>query len=243
MPLIQGTGFVNPIAAGMPAIPNPTLAPNLAPAQGDHIFGDVLGAVETAFQAIFGGGAAWVSRMGSYNSTMRATWEGFGVVDYGHGALPPIVNRQGAAEPDEHAHVFGGYSQRLQWILCEITCAGFGPGGAGEVRKIGGYSKKWKKEVLRHFDDLLDHLVDSSALHFYIPTPTTIRNANPAQVRHNPISLAAANLYTTNTNGQGKARVQTVLTSYDTLRNSFEGLIGRFDGSTKTLNIVNDTWL
>lgn len=242
MPLITGTAFVNPVAGVMPAAPNPALAPNLAPAQGDHIFGDVLGTVETALQSIFGGGAAWVNRMGAYNGTMRTLWEGLGVVDYGHGALPPIVNRQGAAEPDEHAHVFGGYSVRLQWALCEITCTGFGPGGAGEIRQIGGYSKKWKKEVLERFDDLLAHLVDSSALHFYIPTPNAIRNANPAQVRHAPISLAAANLYTTNANGPGKARIQTVLASYSTLRSAFEGLIGRFEGNTKTLNPANDTW-
>ena len=243
MPLITGTKFVNRFGGEMRAAPNPATAGNLAPAQGDHIFGDVLGTVETALQSIFGGGAVWVNRMGTYNGTMRTVWEGLGVVDYGHGALPPIVNCQSAAELDEHANVFAGYSNLLQWALSEITCTGFGPGGVGEIRQIGGYSKKWKKEVLARFDDRLTHLVDSSVLNFHIPTPNAIHNANPARVRHATISLAAASLYTANANGIGKPRIQLVLASCSRLRGAFEGLIGRFEGNTKSLNPANNTWV
>lgn len=243
MPLIRNSPYNNPIALALPAAPNPALAVNLAPAQGDHLFGDVLGTIETALQNIFGGGAAWTARMSAYNATMRTVWDGMQLVDYGHGALPPVVNRAGATEPDEHAHVFGGYSQRLQWQLCEIVSTGFNPPPiGGEVRSIGGYSRAWKNSVLENLDELLAHLVDDTALRFYIATPNAIRAAAPLAVRHVAVSLAAANAYAAAHAGPGRARVQAVLLPYANLRSSVEGLISRFEGNIKTLNTVNDTW-
>lgn len=238
MPLIRGCAYPNPAGVALPAPPVAAAAPLLAPFQGDHLFGDVLGTIETSLQGIFGGGALWRTRMQNYSGTLRTVWDGLGGVDFGHGANPPLVNRNGAAEPDEHSHVFGGYSNRLQWNFCEIVCTGF---AAGEVRRIGGATRAWKTAVLSSLDDLLDHLVDSTAIAFYIASPNAIRNANPGAVRHVPMSLANAIIYAANHHGPGQNRVTRVLNAYGTLRNSVIGILDRFDGPIKTLN-ANNTW-
>lgn len=232
MPLITGCGFNNPIAAAFPSRPLAAAADRLAPAQGDHLFGDVLGSVETALQSIFGGGAVWPTRMQHYSPTLHSVWTGLDAVDLGHAANPPIVQRTGAAEPDEHAYVFGGYSRRLQWQLCEIVCTGF---AASEMRSIGGATRSWKTAVLNSFDDVMNHLVDSTALHFYIATPHGIRQANASTVNHTPISLAEAVVYASRHAGPGQRDVLRVLSNYSGLRTSFVGLLDRFDGPTKTL--------
>src|SRR3954454_5986931 len=88
MPPIQGCAYPNPVAAALPALPLANAAPPLAPNQGDHIFGDVIGVIETAMQNIFGGGQLWRARMQNYNAVLRTVWDGLDQVDFGHGALP-----------------------------------------------------------------------------------------------------------------------------------------------------------
>ncbi|KAA0998626.1 hypothetical protein FVF58_43660 [Paraburkholderia panacisoli] len=246
MPLLTIGAYQNPIAVAMPAAPLAAAAPALAPGQGDHVFGDVIGTIETALQSIFGGGAGWQTRMQKYNSTLASLWTALTALDLGHGALPPIVNRAGMAEPDEHSHMFGGYSHRFQWQLCELVATGFvaGPTGANiEVRVIGGATKAWRKGVMARFDDLIGHLVDSTALAFYITSPTVIRHA-AALVRHSAISLTAAVAYTTGHNGPGKLRVNTVLAQYASLRIAFESILLRLEneGGTRAYNAVDDSW-
>lgn len=240
MPLIQECIYQNPVAAALAPAPVAGAAPALAPAQGDHLFGDVVGTIETALQLIFGGGALWRNRMQTYNSTLRTIWDGLGTVDLGHGANPPIVQRNGAAEPDEHSHMFGGYSVRLQWNLCEVVCAGFV--NQAETRRVGGSVRAWKSNVLSSFDDLMNHLVDSTALAFYIATPNQIRQANAGVVRHAPMSLANAIVFTNGHNGPGKARVARVLTAYGGLRSAVSGLLDRFDGAVRTFNVATGAW-
>ena len=111
--------------------------------------------------------------------------DGLATVDFGHGANPPLVNRNGTPEPDGHSHVFGGYSNRLQWNLCEIVCTGFAP---GEVRRFACTTRAWESNVLSSFDELMNHLVDSTSIAFYIATPREIRPDNPGAVRHAPMS-------------------------------------------------------
>ncbi len=241
MSLITGCTYANPAGAALPILPVAAAAPSLAPAQGDHLFGDVVGTIETSFQLIFGGGANWTVRMRNYNSMLQVLWNGLSGVDFGHGNNPPLVNRNGLPEPDEHSHVFGGYSSLLQWNLCEIVCTGFPPEG-GESRRIGVASRAWKTAVLSSLDKLLNHLVDSTAIAFYIATPNAIRNANPGAVRHVPMSLTNAVTYAATHNGPGKNRVTQVLTTYQILRNSVTGLLDRFEGSEKVLNYPQDTW-
>jgi hypothetical protein len=241
MPLIAGCTYANPVGAALPAQPNAIAAPPLAPAQGDHLFGDVVGTIETALQSIFGGGERWQTRMRNYSAILDSLWAGLTAIDLGHGANPPVVQRNGAPEPDEHAHMFGGYSRRFQWHLCEIVCTGFVNGQ--ESRQIGGSTVAWKNNVLAGFDDLLANLVDSTALAFYINTPRAIRAANPAAVRHPTHSLAVARTYANNNPGRpGQARVLQVVTAYDSLRGSLDGLLYRLDGPTKKLDPATNTW-
>jgi hypothetical protein len=239
MPLPSGCNFQNPFAATMAPAPVVAAAPPLAPNQGDHVFGDVLGVIKTALEGIFGGGQLWQTRMRNYSEMMETLWIDLRNLDFGHGPQPPLVHRQGAHEPDQHAHMFGGYSARLQWELAEIVCSGFNP---GEDRRIGGYSKIWKSRVLGHFDDLMENLVDSTAMGFYIATPNQIRPANPATVAHAPLSLTDAMATATPLNGPGRAVVMAVLTRCMTLRGSFEGLLDRFDQRTKRWDVNANRW-
>jgi hypothetical protein len=208
--------------------------------QGDHIFGDVIGAINTAFQEIFGGGALVAHRIASYDSTLAMVWNGLAGVNLGHGAAPPLTQRTGVAEPDEHSYMFGGYSSRLQWQLCEIVSTGFNAGG--EDRYIGGGTAAWKRSVLASFDDLMNNLVDSTAIAFYIATPTVIRNASAA-TRHTPMSLANALTYANTHAGPGKATVSAVLASYGSLRNTLDGILSRLSGPTKRWDVGQSKFL
>lgn len=118
-------------------------------------------------------------------------------------------------------------------------CTGFAP---GEVRRIGGATRAWKNTVLGSFEELMNNLVDRTAIAFYISTPNAIRAANPGAVRHEPMSLANATLYAANHHGPGKNRVTQVLNVYGSLRGSVVGLLDRMDGPIKTLNVANNTW-
>ena len=88
MPLLSGCAYVNPFGQMLPDAPAAQDAGALAPMQGDHLFGDVIGSIETALMRIFGGGALWSTRMDSFNATLHTIWVGLGNVDLGHGALP-----------------------------------------------------------------------------------------------------------------------------------------------------------
>lgn len=240
MTLLRNGTYPNPIGANLPPAPVAAAAPSLAPAQGDHIFGDVIGVINTAFQQIFGGGALVAARIESYDSTLASVWNGLAGVNLGHGAAPPVTQRNGVAEPDEHSHMFGGYSNRLQWQLCEIVSTGFHAGA--EDRYIGGATAAWKKAVLASFDDLMNNLVDSTAIAFYIATPNAIRNASAA-TRHTPMSLANALTYTNNNAGPGKAAVSAVLASYGSLRNALAGILDRLSGPTQRWDAAKDKFV
>jgi hypothetical protein len=126
MPLNPHCSTSNPVGATMPAVPVTAGLQASANDQGDHVFGDVLGAIQTALAAIFGGGQNWQVRMNAYNTVLTSVWSDLSKLDYGHGANPPIVGRTPAgmagAEIDQHATVFGGYAKRLQWQMAEVVC-------------------------------------------------------------------------------------------------------------------------
>lgn len=240
MPIIPNCNQPNPMGAALPAAPVAAAAPNLAPAQGDHVFGDVVGVIGNALAAVFGGGANWPQRMAAYNATLAELWNGLTQVDLGHAAHgAPVVARAGAPEQDQHAHMFGGYANRLQWQIAEIVCAGYANGA--EVRRVGGATTAWRNAVLGALDDLLTVLVDDTALRAYIPNPNAIRQA-AAGVVHPPISLATATATAAALNGPGRANVQAILTRYGSLRGSVDGLLRRFDGPVKQLNPANNSW-
>ncbi len=238
MPLLPGCTFNNPINNGqIPAVPDPRQAPNLAPNQGDHVFGDVIGTVQTSLQNIFGGGAEWVNRFQGFSQPAFEQWQAFNRFDLGHtGNNQPIMQRNGAPEPDEHAYVFGIYSQRFQWSFCEIVCAGFVAGL--ESRQIGGGSSAWRTSVMSRFDDVLKRLVDQTALTAYLQAPQNIRQADPINVRHPVISLQEArdlaNL-TNQSNSQSKNRILQIYGNFHSARANLEGMLMRFDGPTRTI--------
>lgn len=240
MPLIPGCTFENPSGARLPGPPIAKQAPSLAPIQGDHLFGDVLGAIGTSLQMIFGGGAIWLTRMQNYYPTMVNLWDDLRRLDFGHATNAQLlVRRQGQTEQDQHAHVFGGFSNRMQWQFCEIVCEGFQEGR--EVRRIGGFTPNWKNAVLGSLEDLLNHLVDSTAIASYIANPNATRDANK-DVKHPPMSLADAGEYVKTHNGLGQPRVRQVLNNYAVLCMSVSTFIDRFNGPIKTLQPLGNTW-
>ena len=239
MPLLKTTNR-NPVAAVLPPVPAPGGATPLAPAQGDHVFGDVVGVIETALKAIFGSEAGLEGRIAGYNPTLATVWTGLKGVDFGHGPQQPVVQRQGSPEPDEHAHMFGGYGLRLQWWLAEIVDTGFRNGVT--ERKVGGATRAWANQVKGAVNDLLANLVDETALTAFVQAPRTVRPAQPAQVRHPAISLTRAGALVDRLQGPGKAAAQAVLTRYATVPNAVTGLIDRLEGSVRSFDHRTNKW-
>lgn len=241
MPLLQGCQFANPINNGQPpAVPAPIQAPQLAPNQGDHVFGDVIGMVETSLQNIFGGGQEWRHRFERYSQPAYEQWQAFNRFDLGHGQNPPVVQRNGLAEPDEHAHIFGGYSQRFQWSFCEIVCAGYIVNQ--ESRQIGGGSRAWRTSVMSRFDDVLTRSVDHTALTAYLQNPGQIREVNQQTVsRHPAISWQEAREIANTSNGLGMARILLICNNFPHARANLEGMLMRFDGPTRTMQ--GNNWI
>jgi hypothetical protein len=127
------------------------------PVRGDHLFGDVVKAIETGLENIFRGGQLWESRMGTYNPLLKHKWEELNVLKkhLGHGEVNTVDNvvvfRTHAKEMDEHSHYFGHYSKRLQWHLCEIVCV---DKENESTIVIGSATRKWKKTLLQHSEHL-----------------------------------------------------------------------------------------
>ena len=249
MPIMTGCPYNNPVAAVDPAAPVAAGAPNLAPAQGDHVFGNVIGMIQTALQNTFGGGAAWTTRFRNYNSTAHTQWQTLAGLDLGHvhGAGQPLVGRAGPTEPDQHAHMFGGHARRFQWTFCEIVCTGFGGGGAGEYRLVGETTRRltrqWQTDVLARYDTVVNHLVDGTALTAYLANPGQIRQAqNPPTVVHPAISLAAATAQAGGARGVAAVRITAVCGNYATARRSLVTILDRLTFAARTLDPHDDSW-
>lgn len=231
----------NPYGQQLPAAPNPAQAIAGNPAQGDHVFGDVLGAIRTAMQAIFVSDANWRTRMAAYNANMATIWNGLEQLDLGHGAHPPSVARQPAGvagnETDQHAYVFGGYANRLQWQMAEIACmAGATPTIGADANNLSG----WKSAVLARFDELMANVADQTALNHLVLHGNVTRTANGSN--HPAISLQAAQTFANaNRNAPGYNLVAPVLNNLATLRNGFVGLLDRFQPGFYTLQ-PNGSW-
>jgi hypothetical protein len=241
MSLVPNCAFPQP---RLPPVPVAAQAPALAPVQGDHVFGDVIGALTTGMMGIFGGGQNWRTRQRNYSPMLDVLWGGFVSVNLGHAGAGIAAQRHGAAEPDRHAHMFGGYAERLQWRMCEIVCAGFNPPPVGgENRRIAGATPAWKRACLSALDDLLGVLVDSTALGFYLATPNAIRDADHLAVDHAPMRLADATTTVTNGAGRpGQPLLTPIIANFGRVRNSVSGMLDRFQVTLRTLNPANDAW-
>lgn len=240
MPLLRTTNR-NPVSPILPQTPAAASATPEAPAQGDHVFGDILGAIRTALEKIFGSGLGLDGRIAAYNKTLSPLWTGMQSLDLGHGPQQPVVQRRGLAEPDEHAWMFGGYARILQWRMAEIVDTGFA--GGARVLRIGGATNLWKRQVKSALEDLLLHSIDETALRAYVQAPGTIRQANPAQDRHRAISPNQALMILGQIQGPGRAGIQGVLGRWGMLPNSVMGLIDRLDGPTQKFDYLLNGWV
>ncbi len=223
--------FRNPVGND-PPVPIPDQALALAPIQGDHVFGDIIGMIQTALQNIFGGGQNWINRFQSYNMSAYMNWISLSGLNLGHaGVNEPLVTRQGVAEIDQHAYCFGRFSERFQWAFCEIVCSGYNQGV--EQRTIFVGNKSWRRNVMGRFDGVLDNLVDSTALTWYFHHPNQIRQA-ANDVIHQPISLQVARQQATVLHNNRSARVIQICQNIDNARASLEGLLMRFSSVKAT---------
>ncbi len=250
MPLIKGCSGSNPIreeggggGANEPGAPDETQAVNSNPGQGDHVFGTVASTIETALQRIFRAGQGWEVRMGKYDTTMKMSWNELESLDLGHSADPPVANRTGV-EIDEHNVVFGGYSRRLQWKLCEIVCIE-NNNGTWKYR-VGGYTRQWEADVLLRLDDVLEHLVDSTALRDYLHKQGAKRKLDQGEVgrRHAAVSLTTAEEITNaftggNVKATEKSRIVEICggNNMGRVRNILRTILQRFEsGGAKTID-------
>ena len=239
MPLNTRCPYRNPVNKGvLPHVPTDEelkKLPSKGPTgQGDHVFGGVIEAIGTALEKIFGGGSNWEERMNSFSHPLTAVWTNMKQTDYGHsGIKQPVVyaTKGGPEEVDRHATVFGAYSERLQWHLCEIVCTGLI--SDVEVRSIGSGPGEmisgWKHNVLRSFDDLMNNLVDRTAFEFYIKNPTDYRTTN-SESKHDPMSLESAIIYVgTSAEAPGSPRLREILNEYMNLRAKVNQLVVKLE--------------
>ena len=208
------------------------------PSQGDHVFGDVVAAIQTGLKDIFGS-IDFRARMNSYNPRLEVIWNALKNTDFGHGhdrETHPVVLRANVQEVDQHGRVFGIYSERLQWQLCEIVCTNkIVDGSTKEERRIFSAKGLWKARVLQSFDDLMKNLVDRTALEFYINNPGQTRTVEKnSRVSHPPMSFNNATEYVVNGDTAAHKRVREVLKNYDHLRGSLVALLNEFNGPTKS---------
>lgn len=225
--------------AAVPAVPAVAAAPSLAPMQGDHLFGDALGVIGNAFQDLMGGGALWQTRFSAFDGDVARLWAGQAARNMGHADHTFVANRNGAAEPDRHAHMFGGYSARLRWQITQIGQLD----AASQNRQIDGVSSPWKRAVMSALEDLLDNCVDETALRYFLAHGAGNRAANPGGVNHDAISIRAAGDITDAANHAGrKAQVQGMLTALGSLPNSLRGIIDRWPLATRTYTHATGVW-
>jgi len=238
VPLIPNCGN-NPINGGAePPVPNRQNAGQEAPQQGDHVFGDTIGAVRNALMRIVGGGQVWETRLEAYSGPAREAWNTLYARDLGHAANPPLVHRQGAPETDEHSYMFGRQALRFQFAMCELVCQ-----RQGQPQRIGGATRRWRSKVMGEFDTLMTVLVDGTALDALLAHPNQVRQADPANIRHPAISKQAAQDRAANGHGNNAARILNMCGAYALARNDLETIIFRFAPGLMMWDDMNDRWI
>ena len=228
MPLVDNCNQANTFQAAIPAAPLAAGAMALAPMQGDHIFGDVLGVVGNGFQDIFGGGAAWQNRFASFDNMAAMLWAGQAARNLGHGNHEFISQTAGAPEMDRHAHMFGGYAARLRWQICEIVCVH--PAG---TRIVGRMQNRWKRQVMAALGDVFNNFVDETALQHYLANGNgVVRNA-AAGVNHDAISLNAASAIAAANGGPRSAGTVAMIDTIKRFEFALRGILDRWPTTDK----------
>jgi hypothetical protein len=138
------------------------------PARGDHVFGDVVKAIETGLENIFRGGQDWMSRMNQYNPELKRAWDNLKErkKNLGHGdRADDVVVLRSKAETDTHAYIYGQHTLQFQWDLCEIVCVDNDYDG---YPVIAGATDNWKNIVMSDFQNVMNFVVDETSLCHYI---------------------------------------------------------------------------
>jgi hypothetical protein len=142
------------------------------PQQGDHVFGDVVGAIETAMQQIFPI-VDTISPMKAYNSGLSDLFEDLRKENlkgsYGHGneekfKISPQERIKPIIEIDTHSRQFGQSADEFQVQLCRIVCT------RDASLSIAAATELWKGRVCWAFSKLMNNLVDETALFRYFGT-------------------------------------------------------------------------
>ncbi|WP_374788727.1 hypothetical protein [Brucella oryzae] len=165
-----------------PETPKTEGATALAPEQGDHVFGDIIGVVKGAIDD--------VRRHDKWNrptlnnrdsiASFVKRCEHLYSMDMGHHSVQenPMTQRTGPAELDEHSHMFGRRAEIVRWHIVNIMEEGF---------TFYRYAK-----LRSEFDELIGVLIDETALEHYLKRRKEVRIANYSTVRHKAISVDCA---------------------------------------------------
>lgn len=209
-----------PDAAGAPTT-NP-------PNQGDHVFGSIVSALETALKKIFEGGQLWETRFMSFNQPAYQAWQGMKALDLGHHAAGPAVTRP-VAEVDRHAHVFGGYAALFQYEVLRLRKEGM----------VFRGSTSWAHRVVGAYRALQSNLVDRTALCRYINVKNLADDGT-----HTTISIATTRQLIEGIHNDRAVRIREVCEQYAALRRSLEQmLIALVNGHAGCWDNQADKWI
>lgn len=232
MPLIRGDSL---ISTKRPEPPNMGPGDKACPAQGDHVFGDIVNVLKTGLMEIVGGGQEWIGSGGRFNKDVYdngAThplktftwhkalrhWQNITLLDLGHSPGPAIGRVGSYLEPDNHSRMFGGYARILQWDLCEI-----GAKGRSGFNCIGSESRQagehWVRTVLSSYDKTMRYLIDSTALEAYLKNGETNRPQPSKEAPHTAISKEKATKDAGHSTQNSHCnRIRTICNNFDLAR-------------------------
>ncbi|MBA8840191.1 hypothetical protein [Ochrobactrum sp. RH2CCR150] len=202
-----------------PPPPTDEGVPRLSPAQGDHVFGDIVGVVLGAVEDVRKNGNRDNPTLNNRDAiaSFGRRIQDLKVMDLGHHANieNPKTQRKGAAELDMHSHYFGGQADRVRWHIVDI------------MEK--GYTFDRYIRLSRELDRLLDVLVDETALKHYLYKVKECRDADANNTIHNAISVEAArSLIEKAPTSKNKDVVQSIIKRIDHFKWGFLQLIKNY---------------
>lgn len=267
MPFL-GCDYTNPMGAARPRPPDPRQqpGPQPAPAQGDHVFGNIANVIKNGLMAIIGGGQTWggdVGHPGRFGSpvfdqngtqnnlktggwvTALNQWAAIRDLDLGHTNPAQIVTRNpNIPEPDNHSFMFGGRAAIFRWDLCEIVCT-----DSNNAFTIGSQSPAqgadWVGKVISSYDNMMEVIVDQTALASHIAgLDSRVTNVN-SLATHTAISRTTA-LGIINAPGGNAARkgaIRQICDNFITARGYLNRLLVNISNINIYWNKHNARWV
>ncbi|MFC4161709.1 hypothetical protein [Chitinimonas lacunae] len=199
------------------------------PRQGDHIFGNIVSALETALKDVFEGGQLWEQRFRDFNNTAYETWQAIKALDLGHGPEGPVVDRP-RNEVDKHAHVFGGYAAIFQYEVRRLK------NGQSSVYRA---TVPWWQGVRAALGFLLENIIDRTALLRYV-------RANGVQDdgTHSTISIDDAKALIANNTRAEATRARAVMTNYERLQPLLRQMaVNLNEGNAGSWDAIKGEWI